>query len=479
MSCPLVCNVCGPSYGLDVERCTKGALSVVYYFDNVPSCHASCIHNEIEALEKRHLLPQPTITELGCERLRRGLNVLKFFSRGIDTIKPYTLLEVVDSYRGAKRRVYASALEDINKVGMLKRDCLVKAFVKASKYIGEMIPRIIQARSPKYNLLVAQYHKPMEHFIYSLRSKYRTTHVKSTKISAKCDNAYVRAATIRKKMKQFKSPLVVMLDASKFDGHVQLQHQKLAHEYYYYLTRSSKHIKLLARTLSTRGVTASGYKYELGARRASGDMDTAVGNTVIMLFCVCSYAAQFSRYDIYDDGDDCLLFVEEAEFTGEELLKDYFLSMGFKMSCSLARKYSEVVFCRSRPVKLDAGVKMVRNPWLVLDTALASHKYFRTKSDNMLKQFFTGYWFSHQGEPITGAFFGELYRRFGHCDVSDVELSYKVKMSGRGVTNVSSATREHYAKVYGVPPDEQVLVEQLLVHQVSIWDWTTPVHQEY
>lgn len=462
------------------KRCENGKLAVLFWYDSIPSCHASCIHNEIEALEKRHLIDQPVITSEGLLRLNRGYSVLRRMMRKQfpNQVEKWTYDEVIATYSGAKRRTYQRAKEELLTIGRLQRDAMVTAFVKASKYVGDMIPRIIQARTPKYNLLVAQYHKPMEHRLYKLLGSKRVTGVKVSKWCAKNDNAYQRAATIRKKMKQFECPLVVQLDASKFDGHVQEVHQKHNHTLYYEQTKSREHIRLLARTLSTRGVTASGHKYVLGARRASGDMDTACGNTAIMLGCTVAYAAEnYTKFDIYDDGDDCLLFVESREWTveSEVKLKEQYLTMGFRMSCRVSREYHDVVFCRSRPVRLSSGWKMVRDPLLVLNTALVSHKYFLS-NDQMVKQYAAGYEAMTAGEPITGPFFRALADRVGRDDAyTDLELEYKVRMSGTGVHSISHENRASYAEAYDLTVEEQQNLETLLLSRLVGWDLSTPI----
>lgn len=442
--------------------------------------HASCVHNEYVGLMKRHLLPEEKLTDEGRQAFKRGLKYLHWCSRG-QLAGRMTIDEVVDSYVGPKRLAYAAAAVRLKRDGLLRKHFVLKSFVKVQKTTDPVgtDPRIIQARSMEFNLEIAQYLKPVEHIIYGLMSIPRLTgEPHPTVMSAKGHNLWRRAEEIAMRMGIFGEDTVcLMLDGSRFDGHVNKMQQDGVHGLYSKLSKSRKFMRLLKRTLSSKGVTSGGYIYDLGARRASGDCDTACGNTTIMNSCLTGILLQLnvSKFSLYADGDDALIFTVKSEVAKvRDNLPRMINGIGHVVRyVFVANTIDEVVFCRSKVVKLAAGYKMCRDYELVLDTALTSHKHFGgPEAARMLRAYAQGYAAVHSGEPVLGPIFSALAAHMGSGPVGyDKDLEWKKYNSPAKLSTVGTAERVSYEQAWGLTPVEQIHLENRCIAELTGVDW--------
>lgn len=106
----------------------------------------------------------------------------------------------------------------------------------------------------------------------------------------------------------------------------------------------------------------------------SGDMNTALGNCIIMSVMVASYFHQRCpgiKWDMLDDGDDCLVFVEEGDYPrATRHLISEFLDYGMELTVEPpARKFTDIEFCRGRPVYDGHRWRFVLDPVRVLSNA--------------------------------------------------------------------------------------------------------------
>jgi len=437
-------------------------------------------------METRHLLKREPATDLGKAIFARGLKYLTKCLRHQEVTK-ISGEEAIEKYSGPKRKVYELALQQYKAFGLSAKDRLLKSFVKTAKTETPESddPRIIQARSPKFNVAISQYHQPVEHVIYNILSLRKYTGRPVSRMSAKGHNLWERAREINRRFSQFGEECVVaMLDCSRFDGHVRKYQQMGAHSLYGKLLYSAKYRELLSSTLKSVGVTSGGYKYKLGGRRASGDCDTACGNTVIMLAMLTGALFQLGvdDFDIYGDGDDVLVFTtRKYRKIITEKLPLLFHEMGHKLRyVDWAETLPEIVFCRSRVVQLDRGFKMCRDPNLVLNTAFTSHKYFGDKfGAEMLKAYAYGYNAVHAGEPILGPLMRAMMDKVGarpDLVAYDKDLHWTVKNAGelRGYA-ISNSARYSYERAWGVSVEEQLHTEAVLLERLRLTNFTFPI----
>jgi hypothetical protein len=142
---------------------------------------------------------------------------------------------------------------------------------------------------------------------------------------------------------------------------------------------------LLDWQLTNHGRSGSGIKYKTLGSRMSGDMNTALGNCILSVimagafFMVMKRAHGIRQWDIFADGDDVLLIVEQRDVARVMVwLPVVYREFGMVMKVDQpVYRLEEVSFCQGHPVEYAPGkYKFVRNPWKVLSTALSGSKYF-------------------------------------------------------------------------------------------------------
>jgi len=96
----------------------------------------------------------------------------------------------------------------------------------------------------------------------------------------------------------------------------------------------------------------------------SGDMNTALGNCMLMCCLIMSYLnLKNIDYDFINNGDDAVLFMEKKHERLLDDLPEWFLNMGFTMVVEPpAYELEAVEFCQMRPIHLGGDdYTMVRN----------------------------------------------------------------------------------------------------------------------
>jgi len=354
----------------------------------------SCWCNEMRALKGRVLkaVPQPTIA--GIERLHNVVTLLVKVLRGRQrqgvigrTVRdfgqaPYQ--SVYSHHVGAKKTRYINAHQDILREGpSLRKDARITMFVKAEKsWVEPKDPRAIQFRSVKYTLELGSFMKPIEGGLYALKSLREFRVARATRIVAKGLNQQQRAALLRDKADQFAKPMFIGLDCKRFDQHVSTEQlERVEHALYLGLNPSPRFAKLLSWQLINEGKSLHGIKYKVLGRRMSGDYGTALGNCVTMISMIIAAARQVRliRYDLVDDGDDCVLIIEDEDLQKVlEMFPRLFLEFGHELTIeSVTPSLCDVVFCQTRPTYCSDGVwRMIRDYRKVVAVGGASHDHY-------------------------------------------------------------------------------------------------------
>lgn len=274
--------------------------------------------------------------------------------------------QFVQSYTGSKAKRYTRASERLVKTGPKRSYGYWKTFIKAEFYDATTknnpCPRLIQPRSPEYNVMVGRFLRPAEKLIYKSIDRVFKHHV-----VLKCDSPWQRADTIQKYWREFTNPVFVGLDASRFDQHVSAQALEFEHSIYNSLFKDTDLAEFLSWQVNNVGYASSPefeIKYESKGVRGSGDMNTALGNVLLMCAITHHYLETLPcRWRFINDGDDCGIFVESEDLHHLTNLPSHHLAFGFEMEVEdPVYEVEHVEFCQSKPVHLGHDkYMMVRN----------------------------------------------------------------------------------------------------------------------
>lgn len=323
--------------------------------------HANCVCNQRVSAANRVLGEVPLPSQEGVRELQ--LAARRLFAR-LDNIEPWSLERVANSFTGPRKQRYLDALASLETDPLTKRDALVRGFVKSEKFnpVDKVNPdpRMIQYRGHRYNIHLASYLRPIEHQMWRMKEH------NGFRLFAKGLDAERRAMEVRRRFDRFPGCVCYSLDGSRWDKHVAREVLEVEHAVYKRLAPDPELYQLLDWQLTNKCQTMEGTKWRVRGARMSGDMNTALGNCVLMATMVHAFAKKIGlkRWSLLDDGDDCLLFFtveEEGKVRGA--LSREFLSYGQEVKLeNRATTPEQVVFCQSRPLWDGERWRLVR-PW--------------------------------------------------------------------------------------------------------------------
>lgn len=429
--------------------------------------------------------PQPTSGFV--ERMEYTFNSL---CKLLPKTAPITHQQFVDGYKGRKKTIYTNALKDLRMgISKLEEESAVKVFIKCEKTDRttkqDPVPRVISPRSPVFNIRLGRYLKPIEERIFKRLGKLfgHKTVMKGMDVRA-------TAKVLREKWEMFVDPVAISLDASRFDQHVSIPALQFEHSIYLECFKQKKHKLALAKLLNcqlrnhcTGYAEDGGVRYTTEGTRMSGDMNTSLGNCVLMCTMIHAYLNQKQILGhLANNGDDCVVFIERADLAQfSEGLFDWFWDMGFNMQIEEpVDEFEKIEFCQCKPVYDGEVWRMCRNPITaiakdaVLLTADASHEYFLL----WLRAIGLGGLSIAGGLPIFQSFYQMCVRngivsykrkhRPGRSNVVTLDtielLPFFMRETGvRGneeVSVVTAAARASFYAAFGILPDEQIELER-------------------
>lgn len=444
--------------------------------------HSDCICNEMISATNRVVGQVPQATPAGLRAIRRALKSLrKRTSDGHEL----TLDETVKTFRGARRKLYERARESFKNKPFHSGDGRIQSFIKAEKTNPDAKvnpdPRMIQARTPRYNLMIAKYLRHVEHQVYNIKHNNR-------RCVAKGMNQFERADNIRQKMASFNKPVCFSIDASRFDQHVGLGVLKAEHDFYKsYYPGNDELRHLLREQEQNKCHTKNGVKYRVRGGRMSGDINTALGNVVLAVAMIHAAMKELgiTKYDILDDGDDMLVFVEEEDYErirGE--LPRVFLEYGQELKIeNVARDPQDIIFCQSKMVYNGERWVMMR-PWQkVLSQSTSGTKWWNIPEMVRPMMGLVGACESVlcKGVPILSRYAAALNRmaRGGvahiNCSDSSLMIRYRYETGDEKPvyieSTITSDARLSFMRTFGIEIWQQYAIERILDH----WDLETTV----
>jgi len=402
--------------------------------------------------------------------------------RNVPRLPVLTRQQVVDSYHGPKRRTYQRALESLSRDPLTERDAALSAFIKYEKQDVQKAPRIICPRSPRYNLHLARYLKRAEHHVFTAINKTFGAHTPATVIKGL--NADESARVLRAKWDRFRRPVCVGLDAVKLDMHIGVPALRYEHSFYKSLFPGDKRLRrLLSWQLTNKGVAYAKdgrITFSMEGKRSSGDINTSLGNCIIMCALVHSYASEIGvTLELANNGDDCNIFMEQKDLPAfREPLYAWFRRKGFAMTVEApCYEFEEIEFCQTKPVLLASGWRMIRklesvltkDPMCLIDvpSTRVHQKWMHAVG--------TGGVALNTGVPVHQAFYEAFVRHGVPCskgmrDYVFKNTSHETLASGVGSCTIDARARVSYYYAFGILPDEQVSME---------WRYTKTVVADY
>jgi len=397
----------------------------------------------------------------------------------------FSLDQVVETYTGRRHTIYAEALKKLTQIGLSRNDARSIAFVKMELVNPSKAPRCIQPRSPVYNLSLGRYIKAVEHKIYNaIRKVYG-----DGPTVMKGFNVDEIGAIARGKWRSFNRPVAIGLDATKFDMHVSPAALAWEHSIYKDLFPGDRKLaKLLRWQMNNRGAGYCGdgsLKYSVTGKRFSGDMNTGLGNCILMCAMVHAYASSRGvQVKLLNNGDDCVVIMESEDMDKFNLgLDDWFLEMGFRMVAEEpVYELHLIEFCQMHPIDLGEICRMVRNipSTLRKDTMTVHRLSDAVHREKWCTAVGTGGLWLYGGIPVLQDFY-TAYQRIGCMRASkmmdDPTFATGMKLMSKGMASYYQTpdpwTRVQVFEAWGITPDEQVALEQhmsqfeLMPNQIS------------
>lgn len=412
------------------------------------------------------LVPPTPSKVLVTERLRYFKNKLLKNLNFPPKISPD---EFSQMYVGRKRKIYEAAVMEYCNGGVRKEHGLCVCFVKCEKVDPNKAPRCIQPRSPVYNVGLGMYIKPLEHRLYAAIGR-----VFGDKVTVvKGFNVETVAELLKEKWESFVDPVAVGLDAERFDAHVSAPMLAWEHSVYTSIWDDAELKHLLSLQMNNNGV---GYcedgklRYKIKGKRFSGDMNTSLGNCLIMCAMVFAWAQHVGvEVKLMNNGDDCQVFMERKNLKRFNVgLPSFFLEMGFRMTVEPpAYNMQEVEFCQMRPIRTARGVTMVRNIERARQKDAMSILDITSESASRKWMGSIGYCGLAlcSGVPVMQSMYAAYVRHGKKSNmINSLQLS-GISIMGKGLSSkmaqVSDEARLDVFIAWGITPDEQMAIETL------------------
>jgi hypothetical protein len=410
--------------------------------------------------------------------------------------RPQTAIEVVNYYSGAKRTLYENARRSlIAEPQLSSKDSVSKVFAKFEKGKIGKAPRCIQPRDPRYNLLVGKYIKQIEHRIYrSIAKLFNLRHGGDQPTVIKGFDCRRTAEILRAKWGRFADPICIGLDAVKFDMHVTVEALTMEHSVYLDMYRNDpKLVKLLKCQIKNRGI---GYckdgklKFTIDGIRFSGDMNTALGNCIIMCALVYTWANRVGvNIELANNGDDCVIFLERGDESSFNAgLKEWFALKGFRMDVEkTVDDFEAVEFCQSHPVWNGSNFVMCRSlPTVIIKDSMCLIPLDTRKTfENWCAAVGMCGGSLSTGVPVMQSFYRAFRRAGANAMPSEGFIATIYKNSGQHermgnihsyhVQEIEAKSRVSFWIAHGITPDTQIILEKYYDNFMIEW----PVVKEY
>lgn len=390
---------------------------------------------------------------------------------GVRTVTPWSVGDFINTYTGRQRALYEAAARSLDSKPLEPRDGWVgPSFVKAEKINfsakSDPAPRIIQPRTPRYNIAVGVFLKRIEKLVYKAIAE-----VFGGPTVIKGYTPQETAHQLRCMWDQFHDPVAIGLDASRFDQHVRPELLEWEHSVYLSWFRG-QHARTLKRLLQwqvkNRGMLRCSdgrVKYTVDGCRMSGDMNTSLGNCLIMCALVWTFCHERGiKCRLANNGDDCIVVCDRSDEQKFKGLTEWFLRYGFRMKVEQAvYRFEHVEFCQTRPIWDGEVWTMCRDPRVAVSKDLVITDPSMGHGVGLLKWMHavgTCGLAGSGGLPIFDALYAALAAQGVEGSVCN-SLAFRGKLkqmsvgSNRTGKNVTDEARVSFYEAFGISPTMQ------------------------
>jgi len=412
-------------------------------------------------------------------------------------VSPLTTDEFLACYGGAKLKVYKQAVESLNEKLLGDADCRVKTFTKDEYRKPGGAPRAIQPRSPRYNVMMGRYIKHLEHRLFEYIDRIFDP-VGDHRTVAKGMSMDTRGSVIHDMWSSYDDPVAIGLDASRFDQHINPLLLNIEHDFY---RAASTGVGDLMPTLNYllrhQMVNVGRYydkaggsiKYQVVGNRMSGDMNTSLGNVIIMCCLMNSYMKHVGlegKAKMLNDGDDCVIIMESQHVKQfRKGLEYWFKRMGITMCYDgIYTQLEQIEFCQARPVCINDKYRLIPRPTkrlysdLVTTKHLASRKVYHKWMGAVAGCGLAG----SDGVPIFRSFYKWIARSSYPWIPDKDDYYYKFRSdltAGMEYRNldISWKSRISFYHAFDITPDEQMSLECYFDDKMKL-QWSPPIKGE-
>jgi hypothetical protein len=446
--------------------------------NTVANCWDGLVRRVFNVEGPNGLEPPPTPRKgIFAEQLEVERGKFKLF---VESAAVLSHEEVCDCYTGREKTIKLLATASLHRTPVHKGDARLSTFVKCEKVkkkvLKSLCPRVIQPREQRYIVEVARYLKRLEKPVFEALRCCQPLGPNSLPCVMKGMNAEQMGSMLKLKWDRFKQPVGFGLDAVRYDQH--FSRQALEYEHLFYLdyfhgedrARLAELLSWQVRNVGICRCVDGVIKYQVEGSRMSGDMNTSMGNCLIMCLLIthCMRVCDVLDYELCNNGDDCVVIMETADLVKcYQFMPGILLTFGFNVEMEKpVYCFEKMEFCQMKPIVVDGRSIMVRNLYPTLSKDI--HTVLPMRCEKDVKSFFLA--IGQCGLSLTGGVpvfqsYYECLIRHGVSSNITRSVGWKCGMTmlaigmdrKRGV--ISPDTRVSFYNAFGVPPDEQVLLE--------------------
>lgn len=384
-------------------------------------------------------------------------------------------------YPKPKQKSYKRAMDTLLEEPLSTRDASITAFVKSEKLMireRDGDPRMIQFRSQRFNVSLGAYTRPAERLLYRLKDK------DGFRVIMKGRNERQRAQALRAGWDNYRDPVAVCFDLSRWDAHCSKELISLSHQVWLHMHAYDEELaSLLDQQFNNRCHTYNGVRYRAPSGVMSGDMTTACGNclmcTLLVWGLIYWLEDQHQRemaLTFFNDGDDHCIIGDRGDVQLYGAAAEWwFNKCGHSLKIEgTTDEFNAILFCQSKPIYHHGFWEMMPNPRKVIATAFMVPG--RADPDEHLAQVMWMRAIIHQGQPVLGPLFLRWARKWRRPKDWDemLFLSTRLKIDARKdiyLRDVEDHSRDQLNIMFEINPDEQ--------DEMETFDFRKPVPDDY